>query len=174
MQHRKLLPLAIFLGVATFSQPAFAGLSIGAEAGALYTTGRPDTSLTKRVGFGFAGRLGYDLELTILHLIPEVKVSYERLPLETQTNILRPAIGLRAVIDIAVIGIVGFAHVGYTAPLGDHGQIDASGFMYEFGGGIDFTGLPVVDIGIWGSWNQVRSGDLFDWVGFGVSLTISI
>jgi hypothetical protein len=172
MLHRKLLPLAIFLVAATSANRALADISIGAEAGALYTLNTP---VDKGFGFGFAGRLGYDIDLAIIHLIPEVKVAYERIPLFENTNVLRPQIGLRASIGIAVIAIVGFAHVGYAARLGGgEGQIDASGLVYEFGGGLDFTALPLIDIGIWGSFNQIRADDPFDWIGFGAHITLTI
>ena len=182
MQHRKLLPLAMFLVAATTSRSALADISIGAEAGALYTTGG---SFEDRFGFGFAGRLGYDIDLSIIHLIPEIKIGYQRVPLigsasatvgsdDHQTNVLLPMAGLRASIGIAVVAVVGFAHIGYAAPLGAAEQIDANGLVYEIGGGIDFTTIPLIDIGIWGSWNQVRSGDRYDWIGFGAQLTLTI
>jgi hypothetical protein len=174
MQPRKLLPYAIFLLAVTSAQTAFADISIGAEAGGIYTL-RKSRSPDDRIGFGFAGRLGYDLDLSIIHLIPEIKVAYDRMPLEGQTNVLRGMGGLRATIGIAFLALVGYAHVGYGAPVGDHAeQLDYSGLIYEFGGGIDFTTIPIIDIGIWAGWSQVRSSDFYDWLGFGVSLTITI
>ena len=171
MRQRKLLPYALFLVTATSAQNAFADISIGAEAGFLYTLTRASDD---RFGFGFAGRLGYDIDLSILHLIPEIKVAYDRVPLDINVNVLRPMVGLRATIGIAFLAIVGFAHVGYGAPLGYDGQLDASGVVYEFGGGIDFTSIPIIDIGIWGSWSQVRTPNFYDWLGVGASLTITI
>ena len=173
MLPRKFLGPAIFLVLATSAQPALADLSIGAEAGALYTL-RKARSPDDRVGFGFAGRLGYDLDLEILHIIPEIKVAYDRMPLEGQTNVLRGMGGVRLTIGIAFLALVGYAHAGYGAPVGDHAQLDYSGIIYEFGGGIDITSLPVVDIGIFGGWAQVRSSDFYDWATFGVSITITI
>ena len=182
MRQRKLLPYALFLATAASAQTAYADISIGAEAGFLYTT---HGSADKRFGFGFAGRLGWDIDLSIIHLIPEIKVAYERMPLnardpvaipqyDLQTNVLRPMAGLRAQIGIAFLAIVGFAHVGYAAPLGAAEQLDANGLVYEFGGGLDITSLPLVDIGIWGAWNQVRSGYRYDWLGIGVHVTLTI
>jgi hypothetical protein len=181
MHHRRILPLAIVLFAASAARTAYADISIGAEAGALYMTRGAGDS---RFGFGFAGRLGYDLDLSIIHIIPEVKVAYDRLPLfysnpvalgdtTAHTNLLRPMVGARVTIGIAVIAIAAYAHVGYAGRLGGE-QVDASGLVYEFGGGIDFTPIPIIDIGIWGGWNQVRSGGGYDWASFGVQLTITI
>jgi hypothetical protein len=171
MHHRRILPLAIVLFAASAARTAYADISIGAEAGALYMTKGAGDS---RFGFGFAGRLGYDIDLSIIHIIPEIKVAYDRVPLGlSQTNLLRPMAGVRATIGIAVLAIVGYAHVGYAGRLGGE-QIDASGLVYDFGGGIDFTTIPIIDIGIWGGWSQVRSGGNYDWVGFGVQITITI
>src|SRR5688572_21590850 len=162
---QKLLPLAIVLVAATSAETARADIAIGAEAGALVRTGGFPGS--KDFGFGFAGRLGYAIDLSILQLIPEIKVAYERVPLtrpnETDgvaavtTNMLRPMAGVRVSIGIAFLAIVAFGHVGYAARLGGE-QVDASGLVYEFGGGVDITTLPVIDFGIWGAFNQVRSG----------------
>jgi hypothetical protein len=180
MKKRLLLPCALLFVTATAARTAYADISIGAEVGAIYTT---QGSSDDHFGFGFAGRLGWDIDLSVLHLIPEIKVAYDRMPLDVQTtltrsdeqtNVLRPMVGLRATIGIAVIAIVGFAHVGYAAPLGASEQLDANGLVYELGGGIDFTSIPVIDIGIWGAFNQTRSGDRYDWVSFGAQVTITI
>ncbi len=166
MAHRKLVQIAVVLLAATSARTALADISIGAEAGAIFTA--------KRFGFGFAGRLGYDIDLAIIHIIPEVKVAYDRMPLQLQVNELRPMVGVRASLGIAVLAIVGFAHVGYGAPLGAHGQLDTSGLVYEVGGGLDFTTLPLIDLGIWGSFNHIKSPGGYDWVGFGVQVTLTI
>jgi hypothetical protein len=154
------------------ARPASADIAIGAELNGAVMTRKIGDSL---LGFGFAGRLGYAIDLSVLYLIPEVKLGYERTPLVEDVNLLRPMGGVRASIGIGLFAIVLFAHIGYAFPVGASDQVDADGMNYELGGGVDFTSIPWLDIGIWGAFNSVRIGSpAYDWVGIGVQATLTI
>lgn len=173
MRLEKLLSLFTLASALLVARPAAADVAIGAEAGMSIVT--RDLGRDSKIGFGFAGRLGYDIDLSVLHLIPEIKVAFDRSPLVEDVNTLRPMVGVRASIGIMAIAIVGFAHVGYGFPLGASDQVEANGMVYEVGGGIDLTTLPLVDIGIWGAFNSIRRGEpTYDWVSIGAQLTLTI
>lgn len=173
MRLEKLISLFTLVLALLVARPAAADIAIGGEAGVSIVT--KDLGNDAKIGFGFAGRLGYDIDLSILHLIPEIKVGFDRSPFTENVNTLRPMAGVRASIGIFAVAIVGFAHVGYGFPLGASDQVEADGMVYELGGGLDLTTLPLVDIGIWGAFNSIRRGDpTYDWVSVGAQITLTI
>lgn len=122
-------------------------LALDAEvAGAL----QPDRMYT---GAGGALRLGFELDATILSLTPEVGGSYHAFGGETDsTSIFRGFGGARlalgAVVRPGIYGHAGYAHVG-------HGDSSRSAATYDGGLFLDFTLLPVIDLGIHGGYAMV-------------------
>lgn len=169
------LPLLLAPFLLLTAAPAMADVAIGVEAGAIVMA--PQVDPDTRVGYGVAGRFGWVIDLEVLNIIPEVKVAYERPPLDPQSrgqiNYLRPTGGVRLSFGVSVFAVILFGHLGYGIPLGAPDEV-SGGLNYEIGGGVDFTSIPIIDIGIWGAFNQIRrTGDAYQWASLGLQATLT-
>jgi hypothetical protein len=154
------------LFAAVAPKDARAALSLGAEAGPiLLLDPPPDTSL----GFGFAGRVGYKLGLPLLALTPEVKVAVDKLP--GGNSGLRGMAGARVEIG-ALLSPFAFAHIGYGKISGD--SADLKGVAIDVGAGLDFTPLPIIDVGVLLSYNRVLDDPVkAHWIFIGATATLA-
>lgn len=157
--------------------PAHAGLLIGADGDAAFplTTGS--------TGFSVTGRVGYNLDLTLLRLIPEVGGGVLAFGAESETigKTLgaRGFGGVRLAIGTTVEPVV-YVHAGYArldtavaAGDGTTGGGGAAGALFlEAGAGLEFTLLPILDLGVHGSYTTFDGGEA-EWLLAGAHLNLS-
>lgn len=140
------LPTLLALGVLSFSEPARAdsGLTLAAEGGPQIMLNDVNRHDFPRWGFAAAGRAGYTFDLPFLDITPEAKLGIQA-PGDTRS--FSGMGGVRLNVGALVSPAI-FAHVG-----GIVGDID--GFVWDAGVGLDFTMIPVVDLGIFVAYTQV-------------------
>lgn len=131
-------------------------------------------------GAGGALRGGYELNLAIVHVMPEVGLGFHKLTDTGGPSIFRGFIGGRAGLGEGV-RFDGFLHIGYgniaygSTPSGGTDSSYAAPIL-DGGLAIDFTLIPVIDLGIHASYNTAlnRTGtaDTPRWIGLGAHLAI--
>jgi hypothetical protein len=149
------------------------GVAVAAEVGPLVTVG--NSGMGSSTGFGFAGRLGYRISIPLLKLTPEVKVAYDRVPYGATVGTFRGMVGGRVAI-LEGFTPLAFAHIGYASGSGSEGGIYAEikGLAYDAGVGLDFTLIPFIDLGIYGSYNRVEaSPNAVNWLTAGVQASLT-
>jgi hypothetical protein len=135
-----------------------------------------------KAGFGGALRGGYDVNLGLVHLMPEVGLGLNKLTGDVSPLIFRGfaggRFGIGVLVRFDVFAHIGYAHVGYTrTPVG--GASEGYGTpVFDTGLALDFTALPVLDLGIHASYNSAFSGtgdaDTPKWLGLGVHLAVAL
>ena len=168
--------LALSFAIATLTitaapRLAEARLSLGAEVAPLFAFGE---AAEGRVGFGVAGRRGDTLPLPPLDITPEVKVAWDRLPYAIDVGLVRVMAGGRVAAG-AGIKLVLFGHIGYGWGSSEEGGIDLSpdGLALDLGVGLDFTLLPLLDVGVFASYNTLAtSGADTHWISVGGQATL--
>lgn len=143
-----LLPLT----VAFVSSPALAaeegddddGITLAAEFGPeLVLPPNEDDDYTE-LGFGAAMRAGYTWDSALIDFTPEAKFGFQS---PGRLNSFAMMGGLRINL-FEGLSPAAFAHVG-----GLLGELE--GMVWDVGVGLDFTFIPVVDFGIFASYNSV-------------------
>jgi hypothetical protein len=159
------------------AHPAIAGPKLGVdlELAVPVSTGGVDR------GFGGAIRAGYDVDLALVHVMPEVGLGLTKLTGDVGPLILRGfaggRIGVGALVRFDVFAHLGYAHAGYTdIPVG--GVRDGYGTpVYDAGVALDVTALPAVDFGIHASYNAALSrngvADAPKWLGLGAQIAFA-
>lgn len=153
------------------SRPLFAGVAsviflclIGASANAKTTiAGDLDYAApidsAAHAGGGFGIRLGQQVHIPLLVFNPELGFTYHGFTQDTSPKVYRGIAGLRLGFgEIIRPGV--FAHVGL-------GHLDVGGvpdrshtaFTYDAGAFIDFTALPLLDIGVHAAYNRLTADD---------------
>jgi hypothetical protein len=156
------------MSIAAMPSRAEASLTLAAEAGpAIVLSPRgPDSN----IGFNAAGRIGYRLGLPLLKLTPEVKIAVDTLPLGTDTRGLRAMVGARVTLG-EILSPVAFAHFGFGSLRPAIGET-ATGSAFDIGAGLDFTLLPLIDIGAFISYNRIDVGPRTHWMVIGAQATL--
>lgn len=129
-------------------------------------------------GAGFNGRIGQRLDLMLLTLTPEVSGGYYTFGGQTEPKVYRGLLGARLGLG-AVVRAVAFAHAGvghasFDVPstVEDPGR---TAFAYDAGLALDFTLLPLLDVGVHGAYNSIGGNDAagaFDWATAGVNVEL--
>jgi hypothetical protein len=127
-----------------------------------------DGDLDSALGFGL--RLGWHLHLPALVVTPEI--GYHHAAFGDDVTLNRGFVGARVAIG-EVFRVGAYAHVGvgnaaYHLPGPDEDVTDAT---YDVGGFIDFTLLPLLNVGFHAGYGHMKGGDDFDalgWVPVGV------
>lgn len=119
---------------------------------------------------GFALRLGWPLHLPALVLTPEI--GYHHANFSDDITLNRGFVGARIAIGeifrIGAYGHVGVGNVTYHIPGPDQDVTDAT---YDIGGFLDFTLLPLLNVGVHAGYGYLKGDDNFDalgWVPIGV------
>ena len=142
------------LALSLWSANAEASTVIGGD---LDYAGPISTGATSGWGFGF--RLGQRFHVPLIAIDPELGFTYHSFTDTTSPHSYRGLAGLR--LGIGEIFRVGpFAHLG-VGHLSLSGTPDHSrtAFTYDVGLFLDFTVLPLLDIGIHGSYDQIVAAD---------------
>jgi hypothetical protein len=127
-------------------------------------------------GGGFAIRLGQELHVPLVVLTPEIAFSYHAFSGDYAPEVYRGIAGLRLGIgEVFRGGIFGHLGVGWF-------EIDVSGtdpshtaFTYDGGVMLDFTLLPLLNLGVHAAYNHVNGGDHasgFQWVSLGAHVAL--
>lgn len=166
--------LLVSVGLVVAGAEAFAKPKIALEA----DFALPVSVNGAKPGAGGALRGGYDIDLTLLHVMPEVGLGFHKLTDSAGPSVFRGFAGGRAGIG-AGVRLDGFAHIGYGylgTPSPPVGAVNSSygAPIFDAGLALDFTLIPVVDLGLHGSYNTAltRNGaaDTPRWIGLGVHL----
>lgn len=172
---------ALFTGAAvvacTFiAGPAQAdnGVTLAAEVGAnVVVSDLGDDDTLHAVGPAAALRLGYSFHGPAVRFTPEAKLAFES-PGTPRAGAL---LGGGRLNMLGVVSPAVFAHAG--------GLIgDIRGFVWDAGVGLDFTLIPLLDIGVYGAFYQTRGAtfdfgsaswsdrDKYEWLQFGVQAAL--
>lgn len=172
-------------------RPLFAGASVAALAlvtwprsAAAQTTLGIDLSFNDAVdqsdtdaGAGIDVYFGPRLDLAILQLTTELAGGYHDFGGQLEPTVYRALAGGRLGVGFgirpSVFAHLGVGHLRYDEVLGT-GREGRTNFAGDLGLALDFTVLPLVDLGIQGSYNLVAGGedeDAFEWYQAGVHVT---
>ena len=111
-----------------------------------------------KYGGGGALRIGTQRNLFLVTLIPELTLDYHSFDARTRDNaqITTGKLGGRIrFLKILEPGV--FAHVGIGHIAGDR-IYSHTGLAFDAGLTLDFTLIPLIDIGIHGAWNRIFGG----------------
>jgi hypothetical protein len=118
---------------------------------------------------------GPRLDLTILTLTTELSGGFHDFGGNLDPAVYRlmagGRLGIGTFIRPSIFAHLGVGHLRYDEPFGDGrgGRTDVAG---DLGAALDFTILPLIDLGIQGSYNVVAGGeDPFEWLQAGVHVT---
>lgn len=168
-----ILSAASVLLAFVFAAPARADVVVAGQVGANVVVSDFDEDGVETAGIAAALRLGYGFEAPMIRLTPEVKLGFES---PGTPNAASFTGGARLNLFEGVSPAV-FAHAG-----GLVGDID--GFIWDAGVGLDFTLLPLLDVGVYGSFHQqAGSADLefgsvtlgrnsWEWLQFGAQAAL--
>ena len=106
-------------------------------------------------GGGGALRIGSELDMILVSLIPEVVLGYHTFGGPADASTLTGSLGGRIrFLKIVEPGI--FAHAGLGRIGGDDPH---TGFAFDAGVTVDLTILPLIDLGVHAAWNRVFGGE---------------
>jgi hypothetical protein len=105
-------------------------------------------------GGGVGVRVGSELDLFLVSLIPELSVDYHSFGGSGGPNVVTGKLGGRLrflkIVEPGIFAHVGVGHVG--------GVADYTGVALDAGVTLDFTLLPLIDLGVHAAWNSVVLG----------------
>jgi hypothetical protein len=134
-------------------------------------------------GGGFGIRIGQEFHIPLLAINPEVGFTYASFSDQGTPVVYRGIVGARVGVGelfrFGVMAHVGFGHLSWTKAEGIPDNIDLShfGFSYDAGIFLEFTALPLLNIGVHAAYNRLASKDHvavdpFQWMQLGVHLTL--
>lgn len=160
--------VAIAATLASTSADAKPKLGLDGEVGVPLTPSRVSS------GVGGMLRFGYELDAVLLTITPEVGVGYYALGGDLSPDMWNAVVGGRLAVG-ALVRAVLFGHFGYghvkneDAPSRSSASIDG-GFA------LDFTALPVIDIGAHAQYHLITGNDdgpANGWLGLGLHVQIA-
>jgi hypothetical protein len=165
--------VSAFVTAAFWSSPAHATDTDTIVAASLALAAPVQTDQVK-AGWGFDGRLGRRLDGKLLKLTGEFVAGYYDFGGDLSPTVYRGMAGARLAIGAVLTPLV-FAHAGvaratFSSPPGR--DLDRTAFTYDAGGGLDFTLLPLVNLGAYASYNHVASkgaADSLQWLSLGLN-----
>jgi hypothetical protein len=136
-------------------------------------------------GGGFGIRIGEELHLPLIALNPELGFTYASFSEEGTPVVYRGIAGVRLgvgeIFRFGVMAHIGFGHVSWTKPPDpqDSTTIDLTltGFTYDAGIFLEFTALPLLNVGVHAAYDRVANKsntnvDPFQYLQFGVHATL--
>jgi hypothetical protein len=108
-------------------------------------------------GGGGALRIGSELDLFLVTLIPEVSLDLHNLgtdrdPLNVFTGKLGGRIRFLEIVEPGIFAHLGIGHIGGDA------RWSHTGVAFDAGVTVDLTILPLIDLGLHASWNRIFGG----------------
>jgi hypothetical protein len=159
------------------SNAAHAGPKLGLDVDLLV----PVSMNGVKSGVGGSIRAGYDVNLALIHVMPEVGLGLHKLSGDAAPLVFRGfaggRVGIGALVRLDLFAHIGYAHVGYTnRPVGG----DQDGYatpVLDTGVALDVTALPILDVGIHDSYNTAFSSngtaDAPLWLGLGAHAVVA-
>ncbi|HEY2733067.1 MAG TPA: hypothetical protein VGI70_03740 [Polyangiales bacterium] len=136
----------------------------------------PIDSNYHKAGGGFGIRLGEELHLPLLAVVPEVGFTYASFA-TSGLSVYRGIVGLRAgigeIIRFGALAHVGFGQLSVDSEPALHrvGEANHLGFTMDGGLFLELTLLPLINIGVHAIYNRLegrKEGDALQWMQFGV------
>ncbi len=158
------------------AQEATAGTLLGLDLGLAVDTGDLPVD-PGGPGPAVAVRFGYELPIPVVRIVPEAQLGYASFSADDKNgNPTQQILTGRAGLRLGIGGVIGpalFAHVGFGDISGEGSDfvIEKSGLSYDVGLSVDFTLLPLLNLGIHGAWNALEEDDpkaTFQWLDFGI------
>ena len=149
--HKWLCGVAMLMATSAISSSALADVAIGFDLD--YAVPIKLDSVSP--GWGVGARVGSQIHVPMLVITPELGFTYHQFGGDAAPKVYRGIGGLRLGIGEVIRPGV-FGHVGYGARKIDlaGGSDTAWSFTYDFGAFLDFTALPVLNIGVHAAYNQ--------------------
>jgi hypothetical protein len=129
-------------------------------------------------GGGGALRLGREFDAVVVSITPEIGGSYHALNGPIDASLYRGFAGVRLslgkVIEPGIYGHVGYGHVSFDEVPGAFDESHGA-FSYDVGATLDFTLLPVLDVGVHGAYNGLTGDSEFrqlNWVNVGGHVSV--
>lgn len=158
-----------------------------------------DDRLTDDFSNGFSLRFGSDYSLGLLTLSPEISLGYANLgqgrepgidlgpdapaiPIHFDVYSVRALAGARLGLPLGLLRPGVFAHLGYGwAVFGvdaDASKRDVSldndhGLAWDAGVSLDFTPIPVVEVGVHAAYNRLELDEAMGWTSVGAHLALA-
>lgn len=161
------------LGLAMWPSTAAAQTTIGVDLSFNDAVDQANTD----AGAGIDVYFGPRLDLAILTLTTELSAGYHDFGGVAEPTVYRGLAGGRLgvgfVIRPSVFAHVGVGHLRYDELIGS-GRDGRTNFAGDLGLALDFTLLPLVDVGVQGSYNMVSGSDdedAFEWLQAGAHVT---
>lgn len=159
----------VAIGPAVFALFIFSATSANADlaVAADVDVAAPIDSEPLKTGAGIGARVGYHAHIPLFVLTPELVFNYYGFGGDSPAGIYRGLGGLRfAIGEIIRPGIFGHLGVGQMEANGPPMQ-SYSAFTYDAGVFLDFTLLPVLNVGVQGAYHGLDSGGDMEAVGWG-------
>jgi hypothetical protein len=128
-------------------------------------------------GYGFGLRLGRRLDAKVVYLAGEIGASYYSLGDVLQPRIYRGLVGARlgfgSIVRPVIFGHVGVARINFAEPPGI--DLDRTGLAWDAGLGLDFTLLPLINLGVHGAYNSIgphANANAFTWATVGANIEL--
>jgi hypothetical protein len=128
-------------------------------------------------GGGFGIRLGQELHLPLLSINPEIGFTYASFSKDEPPKIYRGIAGVRVgmgeLLRIGVMAHVGFGYVSWEPKQRD---VSHSGLTYDAGLFLEFTALPLLNIGVHAAYNRMAADEgqpsALQWMQLGLHATL--
>lgn len=128
-------------------------------------------------GAGFGIRIGQELHLPLIGVNPEFAFYYASFSKDAPPKVYRGVaggrIGVGELIRFGVLAHIGFGYVDWEPKPDDFSH---SGLTYDAGIFLDITALPLLNIGIHGTYNRMTAKDdqpeTLHWLSLGVHATL--
>ncbi len=151
---RAAIALAVFALFICTASSAKADLAVAADV----DVAAPIDSEPLKTGGGVGARVGYHAHIPLFVLTPEVIFSYYGFGGDSPASVYRGLGGARLAIgEIIRPGIFGHMGVGQMEADGSPAQ-SYSAFTYDAGLFLDFTLLPILNVGIHGAYHGLSAG----------------
>ncbi len=153
-----------------FARPAAADTVLGLNLNYNEAIASEDTD----PGAGIDLYFGPRLNLAILTLTTELTGGFHDFGGDYDPSVYRllagGRLGLGAIIRPSIFAHLGVGHLRYDDLVGDgrHGRTNVAA---DLGAALDFTILPLVDLGVEAAYNVVGGDEAFEWLQYGVRVT---
>lgn len=128
-------------------------------------------------GGGFGIRIGQELHLPLISLNPEFAFYYAEFSKDAPPKVYRGVaggrIGIGELVRFGVLAHVGFGYVNWEPAPDDYSH---SGLTYDAGIFLEFTALPLLNVGVHGAYNRMTAKDdqpeTLQWLQLGLHVTL--
>lgn len=164
---KTVVPLAALAFALAWQAPARADTVLAFDADYVVPVDEDDLD----AGYGFALRGGQRLDLKLLTLSAELMGTMRELDGTWAPTIYEGKFGARVGVGTVLrpnaFGHVGVGHASYSGDLESQTE-----FAYDLGLGLDFTLLPLVNVGVHSAYNAMQTDPKLDWFTVGAHVAL--